>query len=151
MLERGWMSAGSVVASSRISVRSAAATRTAPVDALHEVFPDLAANAAVAARPVWNRRSRAATPPHPSFPFAPSLHARAFLLGREEGNLFIYSVSDIASVEAAIEDLGGISPQYMNHRHEAAFASSERQPYVESLELVRGTRVRRTRAVDRNR
>jgi hypothetical protein len=63
-----------------------------------------------------------ASPPEP-LPFAPSLLARAFLLRREHGNLLIYSVSDLAPVAAAIEDLGGISRQYMNHRHEAGFAS----------------------------
>jgi hypothetical protein len=63
-----------------------------------------------------------ASAPEP-LPFAPSLLARAFLLEREHGNLLIYSVSDLASVAPAIEDLGGISRQYLNHRHEAAFAS----------------------------
>jgi Metallo-beta-lactamase superfamily len=63
-----------------------------------------------------------ASPPEP-LPFAPSLLARAFLLERDEGNLLVYSVSDLASVRSEIEDLGGIARQYMNHRHEAAFAS----------------------------
>jgi glyoxylase-like metal-dependent hydrolase (beta-lactamase superfamily II) len=56
-------------------------------------------------------------------PFAPSLHARAFLLRRDRGNLLIYSVTDLGFDAPAIEDLGGISRQYLNHRHEAAFAS----------------------------
>jgi glyoxylase-like metal-dependent hydrolase (beta-lactamase superfamily II) len=56
-------------------------------------------------------------------PFAPSLHVRAFLLRREKGNLLVYSVSALGSDAAAIEDLGGISRHYLNHRHEAMFAS----------------------------
>jgi hypothetical protein len=63
-----------------------------------------------------------ASAPEP-LPFAPSLLARAFLLKRGQGNLLIYSVSELAAVGTAIEDLGGISRQYMNHRHEAGFAS----------------------------
>jgi glyoxylase-like metal-dependent hydrolase (beta-lactamase superfamily II) len=56
-------------------------------------------------------------------PFAPSLHVRAFLLRREQGNLLVYSVSALESDAAAIEGLGGISRHYLNHRHEAMFAS----------------------------
>jgi glyoxylase-like metal-dependent hydrolase (beta-lactamase superfamily II) len=63
-----------------------------------------------------------ASAPEP-LPFAPSLLARAFLLEREQGNLLIYSVSGLAASGAAIEHLGGISRQYLNHRHEAGFAS----------------------------
>jgi hypothetical protein len=58
-----------------------------------------------------------------SLPFAPSLDIRAFLLRREAGNLLIYSVTGLEADAAAIEDLGGISRQYLNHRHEAMFAS----------------------------
>ena len=56
-------------------------------------------------------------------PFAPSLEVRAFLLRRERGNLLIYSVDALASEAQAIEELGGVSRQYLNHRHEAMFAS----------------------------
>jgi Family of unknown function (DUF5519)/Metallo-beta-lactamase superfamily len=56
-------------------------------------------------------------------PFAPSLHARAFLLQRTQGNVLVYSTSGLESDAASIEDLGGISRQYLNHRHEASFAS----------------------------
>jgi glyoxylase-like metal-dependent hydrolase (beta-lactamase superfamily II) len=63
-----------------------------------------------------------ATAPEP-LPFAPSLQIRAFLLRRDRGKLLIYSVSDLESDAAAIEDLGGITRQYLNHRHEAMFAS----------------------------
>jgi Metallo-beta-lactamase superfamily len=56
-------------------------------------------------------------------PFAPSLDIRAFLLQRDRGNLLVYSVPALEADAAAIEDLGGISRQYLNHRHEAMFAS----------------------------
>jgi glyoxylase-like metal-dependent hydrolase (beta-lactamase superfamily II) len=59
-----------------------------------------------------------ATAPAP-LPFAPSLHIRAFLLRREQGNVLIYSAprADLG----AFADLGGIARAYLNHRHEAAF------------------------------
>ena len=57
-------------------------------------------------------------------PFAPSLDIRAFLLRREAGNVLVYSVPGLDADAAAIEDLGGISRHYLNHRHEAMFASS---------------------------
>ena len=63
-----------------------------------------------------------ATAPEP-LPFAPSLDVRAFLLRRDQGNLLIYSVTGLDSDAAAIEDLGGVSRQYLNHGHEATFAS----------------------------
>jgi Metallo-beta-lactamase superfamily len=63
-----------------------------------------------------------ASAPEP-LPFAPSLDIRAFLLQRDQGNLLVYSVSDLESEVTSIHDLGGISRQYLNHRHEAAFAS----------------------------
>lgn len=56
-------------------------------------------------------------------PFAPSLFIRAFLLRRERGNLLVYSASGLEADGAAIEKLGGISRHYLNHRHEAMFAS----------------------------
>jgi Metallo-beta-lactamase superfamily len=58
-----------------------------------------------------------------SLPFAPSLDIRAFLLQRDAGNLLVYSVSGLAADAAAIDDLGGISRQYLNHRHESIFTS----------------------------
>jgi glyoxylase-like metal-dependent hydrolase (beta-lactamase superfamily II) len=61
---------------------------------------------------------------HPEqLPFAPSLEIRAFLLRREPGNLLVYSVGGLESDAPAIEGLGGISRHYLNHRHEAIFAS----------------------------
>jgi glyoxylase-like metal-dependent hydrolase (beta-lactamase superfamily II) len=61
-----------------------------------------------------------ASAPEP-LPFDPSLEIRAFLLQRDQGNLLVYSAGTLAADVHAIEDLGGISRQYLNHRHEAAF------------------------------
>ena len=58
-----------------------------------------------------------------SLPFAPELHIRAFVLKRDRGNLLIYSVTDLSSSRPAIEQFGGISRHYLNHWHEAMFAS----------------------------
>jgi hypothetical protein len=63
-----------------------------------------------------------ASPPQ-ALPFAPSLHIRAFLLRRDQGNLLLYSVDGLEAEALAIEELGGVSRQYLNHRHEAMFAS----------------------------
>ena len=63
-----------------------------------------------------------ASSPEP-LPFAPSLDIRAFLLQRDQGNLLVYSVSNLEADAPAIEDLGGIWRQYLNHRHEAGFVS----------------------------
>jgi hypothetical protein len=88
-----------------------------------------------------------------ALPFAPSLDIRAFLLQRDAGNLLVYSVTGLESDAAEIEDLGGISRQYLNHRHEVGFVSdwvsaplftheNERQS-VERKAHVRGTFSRR--------
>jgi glyoxylase-like metal-dependent hydrolase (beta-lactamase superfamily II) len=58
-----------------------------------------------------------------SLPFAPTLDIRAFLLRRDQGNVLIYSTSTLGSAGSAIDALGGISRHYLNHRHEALFAS----------------------------
>jgi glyoxylase-like metal-dependent hydrolase (beta-lactamase superfamily II) len=63
-----------------------------------------------------------ATAPEP-LPFAPSLSIRAFLLQRDSGNVLVYSTTGLASDAAAIADRGGIARHYLNHRHEAMFAS----------------------------
>ena len=89
-----------------------------------------------------------ASMPEP-LPFAPSLHIRAFVLQREQGNLLVYGTTGLSADAAAIEELGGISRQYLNHRHEAAFASRwvsaplfvherEREAVAETLD-VRGS------------
>jgi hypothetical protein len=56
-------------------------------------------------------------------PFAPSLEIRPFLLSRPRGNVLIYSATTLDSDAAGIEELGGISRRYLNHRHEAQFGS----------------------------
>jgi Metallo-beta-lactamase superfamily len=56
-----------------------------------------------------------ASAPQP-LPFAPSLHVRAFVLERDQGNLLVYSTD-------ALEDIEGVSRWYLNHRHEAMFVS----------------------------
>jgi glyoxylase-like metal-dependent hydrolase (beta-lactamase superfamily II) len=61
-----------------------------------------------------------ASPAQP-LPFAPSVEARAFLCQRGRGNLLIYSVNTLAREAQALEQLGGIWRQYLNHRHEAEF------------------------------
>jgi len=60
--------------------------------------------------------------PYP-LPFAPSLDIRAFLVRRDQGNLLVYSVTTLEAEAPAIKDLGGVTRQYLNHRHEAMFAS----------------------------
>jgi glyoxylase-like metal-dependent hydrolase (beta-lactamase superfamily II) len=63
-----------------------------------------------------------ASSPQP-LPFAPALHIRAFLLRRDQGNLLAYSTAGLEAHAEAIESLGGVARQYLNHRHEAMFAS----------------------------
>jgi glyoxylase-like metal-dependent hydrolase (beta-lactamase superfamily II) len=68
-----------------------------------------------------------ASTPEP-LPFAPELHIRAFLLRRDAGNVLIYSTGTVTAGDPAIERLGGISRQYLNHRHEAAFGGDVGAP-----------------------
>jgi glyoxylase-like metal-dependent hydrolase (beta-lactamase superfamily II) len=93
-----------------------------------------------------------ATSPEP-LPFAPSIHARAFMLERTRGNILVYSTTALEADAAAIDDLGGIARHYLNHGHEAMFASdgvdaplfvheNERET-VERAYNVRGTFSRR--------
>jgi glyoxylase-like metal-dependent hydrolase (beta-lactamase superfamily II) len=63
-----------------------------------------------------------ATTPEP-LPFAPSTTVRAFLLERERGNVLVYSTRELERDAAAIADLGGVSRRYLNHWHEAMFAT----------------------------
>jgi len=60
--------------------------------------------------------------------FAPEHDLRAFGLRREPGSLLIYSVSGLGGDSPMFEDLGDISRQYLNHRHEAAFISEGLSP-----------------------
>jgi hypothetical protein len=57
-------------------------------------------------------------------PFAPAVDIRAFVLARERGNILLYSATTLGSHASAIADLGGISRHYLNHWHEALFASA---------------------------
>jgi hypothetical protein len=52
--------------------------------------------------------------------FGPSLEIRAFLLQRDRGNLLLYRASTLERDVLAVKDLGGLSRQYLNHRHEAS-------------------------------
>jgi glyoxylase-like metal-dependent hydrolase (beta-lactamase superfamily II) len=54
--------------------------------------------------------------------FARSLHVRAFLLQREQGNLLVYGTAMVADEARAIADLGGVARHYLNHWHEADLA-----------------------------
>ena len=56
-------------------------------------------------------------------PFAPPLDIRAFLLRRDRGNLLIYSTTTVRADTAAVTQAGGIARHYLNHSHEAMFAS----------------------------
>jgi hypothetical protein len=63
-----------------------------------------------------------ASPSEP-FPFAPSLHAGAFLLRRGAGNLLVYSNDGLRTSAAAFDELGGVRRQYLNHWHGSIFAA----------------------------
>ena len=54
--------------------------------------------------------------------FAPSLHVRAFLLMREQGNLLVYGTAKVAEETGAIAEGGGVARHYLNHWHEADIA-----------------------------
>jgi hypothetical protein len=56
-------------------------------------------------------------------PFGPSHDIRAFLLCRERGNLLIYSTTTVRADVPAVTKSGGIARHYLNHGHEALFAS----------------------------
>lgn len=58
-----------------------------------------------------------------SLGFGPSLQIRAFLLERGSGNLLIYRSAVLEQDVEAVNDLGGITRQYLNHHHEASPAN----------------------------
>ena len=58
-----------------------------------------------------------------SLPFAPSHDIRAYLLRRDRGNLLIYSTAGVSAFAPTVTRLGGIARHYLNHSHEALFAS----------------------------
>ena len=63
-----------------------------------------------------------ASPPQ-SLPFARSLEARAFLLERERGNVLVYSNTAVDAHPEWLTRAGGVARRYLNHGHEAMFAS----------------------------
>lgn len=58
-----------------------------------------------------------ALPPRP-LSFAPSVHVRAFVLPRPDGDVLIYNAPGIADVR---DDLASVTRQYLGHSHEAMF------------------------------
>jgi hypothetical protein len=66
-----------------------------------------------------------ASAPEPLKPYAPQLDLRAFLLRRKKGNLLVYSTTAFDAKAPAVQDLGGVGRQYLNHWHEALFASDK--------------------------
>jgi hypothetical protein len=95
-------------------------------------------------------------------PFGRALDIRAYLLEREGGNILVYRSDTLPREAAAIHALGGISRQYLNHRHEAApvcdwvaeefgaplFSHAEEAPSVAATCHVRGTFTKRHRLDD---
>jgi len=82
-------------------------------------------------------------------PFDRSLAIRAFLLRRDAGNLLVYSTGALESDVEAIEELGGVARRYLNHWHEAIFASDAvRAPLfvhaADRAEVAERTHVRAT-------
>jgi hypothetical protein len=82
-----------------------------------------------------------ASSPQP-LPFDQSLHIRAFLLEREEGNVLVYSTETLDA--AAFEYLGGISRWYLNHGHEAMFIADSVSAPLFVHERDRGAAAART-------
>jgi glyoxylase-like metal-dependent hydrolase (beta-lactamase superfamily II) len=58
-----------------------------------------------------------------TLPFGRDLEIRAYLLQREQGNLLIYRSAALEREAEAVEELGGVRRQYLNHWHEAAPAN----------------------------
>jgi hypothetical protein len=76
-----------------------------------------------------------ASPPD-GLPFDSSLSVRSFLLQRNDGNLLLYRGDAVVAVEQhQVDELGGISRQYLNHRHEAS-PSSDRISNVYGAPLL---------------
>lgn len=79
--------------------------------------------------------------------FAAELNVRAFGLRRDRGSLLIYSVSGLDADSPMLDDLGGISRQYLNHSHQAAFISDALSPPLFMHENERSS-VAESRRVD---
>ena len=60
-----------------------------------------------------------ASPPE-ALPFGRSLQARAFVLQRPGDNLLVYRSQAVEGEAEAIDGMGGLARQYLNHHHEAA-------------------------------
>jgi hypothetical protein len=65
---------------------------------------------------------RYASAPEP-LSFAPSLEIRSYLLERKSGNLLVYRPDTLERDVEEVKELGGLSRQYLNHRHEASASS----------------------------
>lgn len=63
-------------------------------------------------------RGLRSTTPFP-LPFAPTVHARAFLLERAAGRLLVYSTGALAGELEALRAAGGAQRHYLNHWHES--------------------------------
>lgn len=57
--------------------------------------------------------------------FGPALEIRAFLLERPGGNLLVYRSAALVNEARSVEELGGITRQYLNHWHEASPACDD--------------------------
>jgi glyoxylase-like metal-dependent hydrolase (beta-lactamase superfamily II) len=80
-----------------------------------------------------------ASEPEP-LPFAPATHIRAFMLERDAGNLLVYAAP-------SVEALGGVTHQYLNHWHEAAFGKGRADARLVVHEADRAA-TERTSSVD---
>jgi hypothetical protein len=80
-------------------------------------------NAQRKGRPVDPVISRLYSSEPEPLPFDHSLAVRSFLLHREGGNLLLYRSDMLAGEPGAVHALGGVTRQYLNHRHEASAVS----------------------------
>jgi hypothetical protein len=58
-----------------------------------------------------------------TLPFDRSLEIRSFLVQREAGNILVYRGDTVEQDASSVSLLGGVSRQYLNHRHEASPSS----------------------------
>src|SRR5438876_8638214 len=86
-----------------------------------------------------------ASAPEPLLPFAPALDLRAFLLRRKQGNLLVYSNALFDAQAPAVRDLGGVAHWYLNHWHEALFASDRVGAPLHCHEVERELVAKKTR------
>ena len=63
-----------------------------------------------------------ASPPD-TLPFDRSLEIRSFLVRRDAGNVLVYRADAVEHDAEGVTHLGGVSRQYLNHRHEASPSS----------------------------